>query len=259
MKTREIIQAIPRGSVLIVHASFSPCKAEGLTPEGVIAMLEEQLGPEGTLIMPCFTYSYANRPKVVPFDRDTTPGSGMGILSETFRKLPGVIRSNNPTYSVAAWGKHAYDVTDGSQLNAGLSFGSSYEKALKLGTRILLLNVGNNRNSMLHYAEIASGVPYNDIPFRESWGRTALTLQGEMDLGNTFPACSEEFSKFDDVFVREGFAEKLGENSFLIDAAAMVDYICKAIRKQPDIMLCHDPECEPCSLRRKRLAERGLI
>ena len=258
MKTSEIIQAIPRGSVLIVHASFSPCKAEGLTPEGVIAMLEDQLGPEGTLIMPCFTYSYIKRPKIVPFDKDTTPGSGMGILSETFRKLPGVIRSSNPTYSVAAWGKHAYDVTEGSKLDAGLSFGSSYEKALKLGTRILLLNVGNNRNSMLHYAEAASGIPYNDIPHRESWGRTALTAKGEMQLNGIFPACSVNFKRFDDVFVREGIAVKLG-NSYLIDGPAMVDYIIKQMQRVPDIMLCDDPECEPCVRRRQRLVEKGLL
>ena len=134
----------------------------------------------------------------------------------------------------------------------------SYENALKLGAKILLLHVGNNRNSMLHYAEIISGVPYNDIPFRESWGRTALTIHGEMELVPDFPACSEEFSKFDDLFVKEGFAQKIGD-SCLIDAVAMVEYICQAIEKQPDIMLCHNPTCEPCSLRRKRLQERGLI
>lgn len=258
MNTQEIIRAIPRGTMLIVQASFSPCKKEGMTPAGVIALLREQLGPDGTLMMPTFSYNYSKKVNIKPYDRETTPGLSNGILSETFRQMPGVRRSNNPTYSVAAAGKFAFEVTDGAKDNAGLGFHSSYENALKLNARILLLNVGNNRNSMLHYAEIASGVPYNDIPFRESWGRTALTLQGEMDLGNTFPACSEEFSKFDDLFVRQGFAVKLG-NSFLIDAPAMVEFIIGEIRKQPDIMLCHNPECEPCTLRRKRLAERGLI
>lgn len=258
MNTREVIQAIPRGSVVIVHASFSPCKAEGLTPEGVISMLRDQLGPDGTLIMPSFTYSYSKRPGGIPFDRETTPGCGMGILSETFRKTPGVIRSSNPTYSVLACGKHAYDVTDGAQINAGLSFGSSYEKALQLNTRILLLNVGNNRNSMLHYAEAASGVPYNDIPHCASWGRTAITSSGEMELNGIFPACSVNFKRFDDVFVREGIAVKLG-NSYLIDAPAMVDYIIKQIRAVPDIMLCDNPKCEPCVNRRQRLREKGLL
>jgi len=259
MNAIEFIHHVPRSAVLIVHASFKACAAAGLTPETVIRAMLDRLGPEGTLMMPTFSYCYLHHPRGKVYDPASTPGVLNGILSETFRQMPGVLRSNNPTYSVVVCGKYAEKLSSGSQDNAGLGHGSSYENALKLGAKILLLNVGNNRNSMLHYAEIASGVPYNDIPFRESWGRTALTVRGEMELNGEYPACSEEFSKFDEVFVREGFAEKLGENSFLIDAPAMVDYICKAIRKQPDVMLCHDPDCEPCSLRRKRLRERGLI
>ena len=259
MNAIEFIHHVPRGAVLIVHASFKACAAAGLTPETVIRAMLDRLGPEGTLMMPTFSYCYLHHPRGKVYDPASTPSVLNGILSETFRQMPGVLRSNNPTYSVAVCGKYAEKLTSGSQDNAGLGHGSSYENALKLGAKILLLNVGNNRNSMLHYAEIASCVPCNDIPFRESWGRNAITIHGEMKLNGEYPACSEEFSKFDEHFVQEGFAEKLGENSFLIDAPAMVDHICKAIRKQPDVMLCHDPDCEPCVLRRKRLRERGLI
>ena len=259
MFLKQILNAVPRDCLLIVHASFKPCKKAGLTPKDVIKALLDRLGPEGTLMMPTFSYCYQHNPWDLVYDAQNTPGIENGILSETFRKMSGVIRSNNPTYSVAVCGKYTVNLTAGSLDNAGLGHGSSYENALKLGAKILLLNVGNNRNSMLHYAEIASGVPYNDIPFRESWGRNAITIHGEMNLNGEYPACSEEFSKFDDLFVREGFAEKLGENSFLIDAPVMVDYICKTIWKQPDVMLCHDPNCEPCTLRRKRLHERGMI
>jgi len=254
----EIFEAIPPGSLLLVHASFRQCKAEGLTPEEVIGLLLSRLGPQGTLAMPTFSYNYIRHPSSTAYDPAVTPGVENGILSEIFRKTPGVLRSSNPTYSVAVCGKYAELLTSGSKDNAGLGHGSSYENAMKLGAKILLLHVGNNRNSMLHYAEIVSGVPYNDIPFRESWGRTALTVHGEMELLPEFPACSEEFSKFDGPFVREGFAQKIGD-SFLIDSAAMVKYICRAIGKQPDIMLCRDPLCEPCIRRRQRLLERGLI
>ncbi len=254
MKTSEIISAIEPGSTLIVHASFKPCKEEGLTPQEVIEMLCQQLGSEGTLMMPTFTYSYTKREATTPYDPATTPGCLNGILSETFRQTPGVLRSGNPTYSVAAWGKHAELLTAGSDDNGGLGPGSSYGNALNLGAKILLLNVRNNRNSMLHYAEVASGVPYCDIHFRESWGKTALTVNGEMTLKNGFSACSENFTVFDEPFVQQGFAKKLGD-SFLIDAQAMVNYIVDAIRKQPDVMLCNNPECEPCTRRKARLQE----
>jgi aminoglycoside 3-N-acetyltransferase len=258
MTTPEIIAAIPTGSVLLVHASFRPLAKEGLTPSRLIELLQIQLGKEGTLVMPTFSYNYSGICDVTPYDRNTTPGLENGILSEVFRQTPGVKRSGNPTYSVAAWGKYAELLTDGSRNDAGLGFGSSYENASKLGAKILLLNVANNRNSMLHYAEIASDIPYNDIHFREAWGRTATTIDGEMKLVEKFPACSEAFGKFDKPFLAAGIAKRLG-NSFLLDSIPMVEYIVKEIRRQPDIMLCDDQACEPCTLRRKRLREKGLI
>lgn len=258
MAFEKILDAIHHGTILIVHASFRACWAEGLTPETVIEALQQRLGLDGTLVMPTFSYNYSGVWNVSAYDPAVTPGISNGILSETFRKTPGVLRSGNPTYSVAAWGKYARLLTAGSRDNAGLGHGSSYENALKLGAKILLLNVGNNRNSMLHYAEAASGIPYNDIPFRECWGRTAVTIHGKMELIPEFPACSEAFSRFDDIFVREGIAQKLG-GSYLIDAEAMVEFVKKEIHKQPDIMLCRHFTCEPCTLRRRRLRTQGLI
>ena len=258
MSFARVLEAVQPGMLLICHASFKKCKEEGLTPEGVITALQEKLGPEGTLVMPTFTYCYLNHPRHRVYDRNSTPGVLNGILSETFRTFPGTVRSNNPTYSVAVSGKYAELLTSGSADNAGLGHGSSYENAFKKGAHILLLNVGNNRNSMLHYAEIASGVPYNDIPFRESWGRNALTVNGEMHLIPEYPACSEEFSKFDGEFVRMGFAQDLG-GSMLIDATDMVRYICGRIAVEKDVMLCHDIKCEPCRLRRERLKSMGLL
>lgn len=258
MSFAQVLEAIQPGMLLICHASFKKCKEEGLTPEEVITALQEKLGKEGTLMMPTFTYCYLNHPRHQKYDKDTTPGVLNGVLSETFRTFPGVIRSNNPTYSVAVSGKYAELLTTGSADNAGLGHGSSYENALKKGAQILLLNVQNNRNSMLHYAEIASGVPYNDIPFRESWGRNAATVNGEMHLLEEYPACSEEFSKFDEEFISMGFAGDLG-GSMLINADDMVKYICKRINVQKDVMLCHNENCECCMLRRARLKNLGLI
>ena len=258
MSFKNVLQAVQPGMTLIVHASFRPCKEEGLTPEDVIHALQEKLTPEGTLLVPTFSYCYINHPRKAVYDKDLTPGVQNGVISETLRTMPDVIRSSNPTYSVAVWGKHKELLTSGSADNAGLGYNSSYENALKLGAKILLLNVGNNRNSMLHYAEIASEVPYNDIPFRESWGRTAATKDGEMILVEAFPACSENFSKFDDLFVREGIASDL-KGSYLMDAQKMVARTCELIREQPDIMLCDAQDCECCVRRRARLKEKGLI
>ena len=136
------LESIVPGSLLIVHASFKPFKQTGLTPTAVIKSLLECLGEDGTLMMPTFTYCYVNYPSKTAYDPKTTVGVENGILSETFRMMPGVIRSNNPTYSVAAIGRFAQELTTGSKDNAGLGHGSSYETALKLGAKILLLKIG---------------------------------------------------------------------------------------------------------------------
>ncbi len=253
-----IMNQVPAGSMLIVHASFKPLAEAGYTPDQIIGELMERLSPGGTLMMPTFTYSYAGIWNVEPFDPASTPGAHNGVLSETFRRMPGVRRTGNPTYSVAVWGKYADKIMEESRDDAGLGHNSSYEVAMRLGAQILLLNVGNNRNSMLHYAEAASELPYNDIPFRECWGRTASTVRGELALAPEFPACSEAFAKFDRQFVEAGIAVRQGD-SFLVDAPAMLRLVLDEIKRKPDCMLCDDFTCEPCTLRKKRLREAGLI
>ena len=96
MLIKEIIENIEPGSLLIVHASFKASKDEGVSPAQMIAMLQERLTPEGTLMMPTFTYNYSGA-GLPPYDPATSVGIENGILSETFRQTPGVLRSENPT------------------------------------------------------------------------------------------------------------------------------------------------------------------
>ena len=50
------------------------------------------VGPNGTLVLPTFTYSST---KNQPYNPSTTP-SEVGIVTEHFRKFNGVLRSYNP-------------------------------------------------------------------------------------------------------------------------------------------------------------------
>ncbi len=51
------------------------------------------------------------------YDKDLTPTNTMGIVAEFFRKYPGVMRSDHPSRSVAAWGKNANFLTENHNLN----------------------------------------------------------------------------------------------------------------------------------------------
>jgi aminoglycoside N3'-acetyltransferase len=257
---------IGAGDCLIVHCSFRRLKLAGHVPLDVIEALVATLGKEGTLMMPTFTYSYSGIWQVIPFSAATTPGVENGVLSETFRCLPGTFRSKHPTYSVAALGRHAEFLTSDREQCSPLGQDSSYGDALGLGAKILLLGVGNNRNSMLHHVEVAAGLPYNDIPFRWFWGNTAAITEADkirhVPLVPEYPACSDNFSWLDKLLVSEGIANEGligGSPSYLIEASQMRDFVVRQIKLKPDCLLCNNFTCEPCSLRRRRLQQMGLL
>ena len=97
------------GMKLVVHSAFSAIgRVEG-GPKLFCRMLQRTIGKTGTLLMPVFTFPlYEGEDFGQPFDYRETP-SCCGILSETFRKMPGVLRSADPCHSFAAWGAGAAD------------------------------------------------------------------------------------------------------------------------------------------------------
>ena len=254
------------GDLVIVHSSFKSLGLPDVTPADVIASFLDLLGPDGTLMMPTFTYSCVGVWNVRPYHAATTPGISNGILTETLRQYPGALRSGHPTYSVAAIGKYAETLTAGKEDASPLGRGSSYDVAIQLGAKILLLGVGNNRNSAMHYAEVLAKLPYNDIPFREFWGRFALVDRDgrieQVPLAREYPGCSRSFSVAD-AYLRElGIMKEgkvAGADCMLMDARAMVEAVAGRLKRKPAWLLCNDFTCEPCSRRKARLRERGLL
>jgi aminoglycoside N3'-acetyltransferase len=113
------------GATVMVHSSFSHIRRRvpQITPQSLIALLQELLGPEGTLLMPTFPFhgsqgEYAD--KNPRFDVQKTP-SRVGILTEVFRQTRGVKRSKHPTHPVGAWGRHANEIVSTHHL--GPTFG----------------------------------------------------------------------------------------------------------------------------------------
>lgn len=257
---------VHEGDCLIVHSSFKSLGLTDASPADVIGTLIEAVGTSGTLMMPTFTYCYAGIWNVRPYNPDTTPSRFMGILPETLRSYPGALRSASPTYSVAAFGAHAERLTKDKENAGGLGPGSSFEDAYRLGARILLIGVGNSRNSMIHYAEYASGLPICDIPYREFWGRTALVERDgnlvKVPLKPDFPGCSANFGVVDEYLVENrlmthGRVRSAG--CLFMNSREMVDAVASCLRTTPDWLFCDSLTCEPCTLRRRRLREHGLI
>jgi aminoglycoside 3-N-acetyltransferase len=107
--------------ILMVHSAY-----DGLlpmyrgTPQELIGELLAFCGPRRTLAMPAFVlggrlYNKREFFKTRPFDVRRT-ASEVGLLTEVFRRMPGVMRSLHPTHSICAIGPLGAELTEAHHL-----------------------------------------------------------------------------------------------------------------------------------------------
>jgi len=145
---------VRQGGVLIVHTSFRAVRPIEGGPPGLIEALRAAL-VDGTLVMPSWTGSEDE-----PFDPPTTPASpDLGVVPETFRQLPGVLRSSHP-FAFAAAGPKAEEIVSGPLPLPPHILQSPVGRVYQLDGQVLLLGVGHDANTTLHLAELLAGVPY---------------------------------------------------------------------------------------------------
>lgn len=197
----------------MVHSSLGNIGWTVGGPVSVIRALLEVLGPEGTLVMPAES-PYVSDPRdwndsrvkaewhetirehLPVFDPLTTPTT-MGAIPEAFRTYPGTKRSSHPLVSVCANGRYATEITNEHSLAFCEGRGTPFEKLYDLDGQTLLLGVGFNRCTSLHYAE--SLVAQR----RTTTHRYPLLIDGRRtwvenedmanDDGVHFPAVGEQF------------------------------------------------------------------
>lgn len=141
---------VKKGMMLEVHCSMSRFGHIHGGAETLISALKKAVGNEGAIVMPSFKLS----PNLPLTDNDKKLGlklkikkltsddekSAMGIVSDTFRKMPDVVTGNG-LFRVSAWGKDAAIHANGFQY---LIHSSGYA---------LLLGVDIYRMSSMHYVE----------------------------------------------------------------------------------------------------------
>jgi len=158
---------VKEGSTLFVHSSLSRLGFVKGGANTVIDAILEVLGPKGTLVMPTFgwfppvlkDYIKENPPV---FDHKRSP-SKLGVISETFRRRSGVLRSVHPTHSVAACGPKA-DFLVNEHIRSITPFDafSPYHKILKLDADILCLAVSIRFITFYHvFEDINPAFPFN--------------------------------------------------------------------------------------------------
>jgi aminoglycoside N3'-acetyltransferase len=142
------------GGVLLVHTAFSQVGPVAEGPAGLIAALRTALTPAGTLVMPSMSWDDDH-----PFDPQTTPCPEMGIVADSFWRLPGVLRSASP-HAFAASGPHAGQITADHRFDIPHGLASPVGRVFELDGQVLLLGVGHDANTTIHLAENLAGVRY---------------------------------------------------------------------------------------------------
>ncbi len=239
---------ITAGDVLIVHSSMKSLGQVEGGPQAVIGAMQDVLSEHGTLLMPTFSHL---QPDSI-FRVDETP-SRTGLITETFRTTPGVVRSWHPTHAVSAWGAHAAEWTAGHEHNSGLGVGSPLHRAAEAGAKILMIGCDVRTCSLVHVAEAIVRVPYLGKVWYTGGDRTlyVITPSGQQITipPKDPPTCSAGFGR---VQQRLEEAGQLGHHRIgaadclLFRGMDALDAAVDLLKQDPHALLCTNPKCSVC-------------
>jgi len=191
MHTRKTLTAdtvrlgIEAGDTIFVHSSFKSIGSVDGGGAAVVGALEDSIGQDGLLLMPSFNLiPKGGEARAQTWNRDSTPSS-VGWLTEFFRTMPGTVRSEHHSHSVAARGKDAKAfVSDHLSLEGmespwdrapwGRTFGtqSPMLKASRLPNgKLLMLGTDHNSVTYCHVIETMFWAWRKSIRYDASFNR----------------------------------------------------------------------------------------
>lgn len=241
------------GGVLLVHTSFRALRPIEDGPLGLIASLQDALGPDGTLVMPSWTGD-----DELPFDPATTPAAGdLGATADLFWRLPGVMRSDH-LQAFAAIGPRAEAVVKTPLPLPPHVPDSPVGRVHGLAGQVLLLGVGHEADTSLHLAELIAEVPYG-VP------RHCMVLQDGKRVRIDYlenDHCCRRFALADDWLRARGLQSEgpVGHGTArLARARDIVDLAVDAMHREPTIFLHGSGEgCADCDEVRLSIAN-GIV
>jgi aminoglycoside 3-N-acetyltransferase len=242
------------GSALCLHSSL---RSFGRVEGGATAVIEGLLAEGCTVMVPAFSWAFAVPPPVdmrpprngCDYDREAeTPQYGvtytpestevdshMGAIPAALVTMAGSVRGWHPFNSFAAVGPRAHDVIDEQR---PLRVYRPLQVLADLDGWVVLLGTGLTSMTMLHLAEKRAG--------RTLFRRWANNRRGWPMMVET-GSCSAGFDRFETTLASLERQTRVGESLWRIfPARATLRAAAQAIRMNPEITRCADPECERC-------------
>jgi aminoglycoside 3-N-acetyltransferase len=214
-----VLGADPNGT-LMVHLSYKAIGDVDGRGDTVLDALTEYMQP-GLLVLPGHTWDNV-RDKNPIMDVLYTPAC-VGVLTEMFRKRPGVYRSLHPTHALLALGKDAEEFLSGEEnISTPCGKGGAYYKLWERNAQILLIGVNFTRNTFIHgieewdNAEGSISEKKSDMYVIDYQGSRRYTPQ----YRHCAPLGSETFSKLEAPALQQGVL-KIGRFG---DAPARIMY-----------------------------------
>lgn len=231
---------LAQGDVVLGHFALSRYGYVEGGADSLIDTLLSLLGPEGTLVMPTFTFSWLGR---LPYDPQTTP-SRVGAITDCFWRRPGVVRSPHPTHSFAAVGKHASALLAGHDYTRSpLSQDGPLGRLADLNGKALLFSPPTT-NTIMHVGDYRAGLPLLDYicPILESGERREVIVPDCPWHARFAPAYEKLYARS---LVQDAV---LGEDVLrVMRCRDAIEAQAEVMRETPQLLLqpgCHCPYCQ---------------
>lgn len=232
--------AINPTGTLLVHLS---CKAVGEVEgkgETILNALADYM-KDGLLVLPAHTWANVTVCNPV-MDVLYTP-SCVGILTDIFRKRPGVVRSLHPTHSLSALGAKGKELLEGEEkINTPCGKYGAYYKLWEQNAQILLIGVNFTRNTFVHGIEEWDGAQGTLTPLPKDL--FVINQQGQRLYTPQHRHCSalgsETFTKLEPQAIQQGVVTlgRFGNaTTRLMNAAALRSMVAPLLQADPSYLL----------------------
>lgn len=217
---------------LIVHASL---RSFGRFEGGARSVVDVLANSVDTLVAPSFTYQMLlSRPDSyirVQLERYSRVSRDIGAISQAIVDRPEAQRSFHPVLSFIATGSHAADITTHQALdNPYLPIGALYD----LDGYALLMGVGFDSNTSVHYGEYLAGIPQ-------------LVRYVPLDrrvMRSSFPNCSADFDHLEQRMCLPVRQLMVGQSTLrLYRVRDLVDSTIQLLAQEPTALLCKNSHC----------------